>query len=256
MDDTPNPQPEPINVDEVLTELLNVDTEIERFQTRRAALRDRLDQEARRRWKQDRAVPSWKVPRLGSATLAGVDSQAPSIVDEFAYSRWALSHHSVACQLVIDVTPPFDGASPAEIIEASLQEALNVGRSELNVLFNWNHVVVKVHPSVLTGLLASGRVTDEGQVISEDGEIVPGVHVAKKDPYLSVRLHREAKARARARAEADESRAQAMREQLRDEDALAEIHEARQAIGAPWAPEDVPRTTVPVIDYVDEDEPF
>lgn len=57
-------------------------------------------------------------------------------------------------------------------------------------------VVTLVEASLLTALGKSGVSDPDGRLITGDGEMVPGVEVVAKRPYLSVRLDREAKARA------------------------------------------------------------
>ena len=62
-------------------------------------------------------------------------------------------------------------------------------------------IVTLVEASLLTALGKSGASDPDGRLITNDGEMVPGVEVVAKRPYLSVRLDREAKARAVASLE-------------------------------------------------------
>lgn len=179
-----------LNVQEVLTELLATDARMAALKAHREELRSTLDAEARKRWVEDGAVPSWKVARLGSATLAGTESTTANVVDPDAYASWARGSRTESVTLEVTV--------PAVAVDDHT-EALAALEGADGVQSAW-----RVHPGVLNGLVAEGRIdVDSGALWSGDGEVVPGVRVSLKDPYLSVRLVPEAKRRALAELAGD-----------------------------------------------------
>lgn len=62
-------------------------------------------------------------------------------------------------------------------------------------------VVTIVESSLLTALGKSGAVDPDGRLITDEGELVPGIEAVARRPYLRVALDREAKARAIAELE-------------------------------------------------------
>jgi hypothetical protein len=58
-----------------------------------------------------------------------------------------------------------------------------------------------VETSLLTALTKGGVVDPDGRLVTGDGEVVPGVEVRPRRPYLTVKLDREARARAVAALE-------------------------------------------------------
>ncbi len=238
-----------MNVQVLLSELLETDARMAALKARRDELRSTLAEEAAKRYAEDGAVPSWKVPRLGTATLAGTDSTETQVTDEAAYAEWARVDRpeSVVYELVMPATVVDDHAEAL----ASLEGAPGVTSA------------FRVHPGVLSGLVASGRADpDAGKLIAEDGQIIPGVRVSRKEPYLSVRLTPEAKRRALAQVAGDtESKLIAAEAAAADDlPANPEFHDdngeedrrrAQAAVGSPGAPEAWEPAPHMLDDYVD-----
>jgi hypothetical protein len=204
-----------MNVQQLLSELLTIEAQMGALKARKDELRGDLDTEARRRWDEDGAVPSFKVARLGSATLAGCDKTTTEVVNPEAYAAWARGAREESVALVLRI--------PAPVIDAHADALASLQGAE-GIAEEW-----QVHPAVLNGLVAAGRTDpDAGILIEETGEVVPGVRVSLKDPYLTVRLDPEAKRRALAHAAAEREQAMLLAEGVRE--AAAAI--AREAVGA------------------------
>ncbi len=246
-----------MNVQELLSELLTIDAKAAALKGRRDDLRAELDAEARRRWAEDGAVPSFKVARLGSATLSGCDSTTTEVVDLEAYAAWARGAREESVALVLRV--------PAEMIDYVAEELAALHGAK-GVEEEW-----QVHPAVLTGLVSEGRIDPEaGILIAESGEVIPGVIVRPKDPHLTVRLDPEAKRRALAHAAAEreqvmiaavkeEAAAIADAEDAKWTDAEARAAEdAQEAVGAPRGVEDAAPSLAPGSPewYADLDDVF
>lgn len=183
--------PKTVNARALLAEVLHIDARMSAYKARREELRDELSAEALRRYEAEGAAPSWKVPRLGTATLAAVDSEAVTdVTDDDAYAEWVLNTHPTEAELVIRIPGHLTDSDQLKAVVATM---VTVGA----------RVDIEPAPAFLTALVKTGRADpDAGILIAEDGEIVPGVTVTKKDPYLSIRLTPEAKARARQQIEA------------------------------------------------------
>ncbi len=175
-----------MNVGERLEELLEVQAQLDALEDKRRALRSELVQEAIQRWEQDGAAPTWRVPGLGTACLAGVDSTEVVVVDDKAYAEWASLVHPEAATIVLRI--PVAALEGARVdLAGLLATALPGVRTKTNL---------EVDPLLIKSLSKTAVVHD-GLLFTEDGA-VEGVKVVPKTPYLSVRLAAEAKARAKA----------------------------------------------------------
>lgn len=77
--------------------------------------------------------------------------------------------------------------------------------SALSILgANAVEVVTRVRPNFRESLLAAGRATESGAVVTAHGEVVAGVTAKARVPYLHVRLSKEAKAAAAVELGIDE----------------------------------------------------
>lgn len=56
--------------------------------------------------------------------------------------------------------------------------------------------VTLVEASLLTALCKEGKADSEDRLVTPDGEVVPGVELRARRPWISIRLSAEAKARA------------------------------------------------------------
>lgn len=181
-------------VQTILAELLHTTARIDALTKRKDELRAILAAEARRRWEAEGAAPSWKVPRQGTATLAATDSDPEvTVTDPDTYAAWLAAEHPTEVEQIITLDPSRLDAlddDTRDQVGAALATLLNAPGAQFTL---------RPRPAYLTALVKAGRLdVDAGQLISEDGELVPGVTVHPKEPYLSVRLNPEAKARARA----------------------------------------------------------
>ncbi len=145
--------------------------------------------EAIQRWEQDGAAPTWRVPGLGTACLAGVDSTEVVVVDDKAYAEWASLVHPEVVSIVLRI--PVAALEGARVdLAGLLATALPGVRTKTNL---------EVDPLLIKSL-GKTAVAHDGALFTEDGA-VEGVRVVPKTPYLSVRLAAEAKARAKASLE-------------------------------------------------------
>ncbi len=155
-----------------------------------------LEAEALACWRDDGVAPTWRRAGLGTVSLCGTDSTEARITDAGAYGAWAARAHAGCTYLVTRV--PVTTLEPGDVEEAA---GLVVRAAELARQLPGASVRFEPEPGLLRGLAKSGASL-EGKLATEDGELVPGVAVVPKAPYLSVRLVEEAKARARAALEA------------------------------------------------------
>lgn len=200
-----------VNPRGILTELLDVTARIDALTTRKTELRQLLEAEARRRYDEDGAVPSWKVPRLGTATLAAVDAEPNvDIVDAGAFATWLVDVYPTEVEQVITIAgttladnPKVAPAVPPQAVEGAALEPFGgyALQEVITALAALPGVTVAMVPrtKILDVIVAGGLAdADSGHLVDESGAIVDGVTVTPKTPYLSVRLNAEAKARARA----------------------------------------------------------
>lgn len=195
----PDPAP-PINVQQVLAELLHVGAKIDALNARKTELRATLEAEALRRWESDHAVPSWKVPRLGSATLAAVDVDPDiSVTDDNVYVEWLVENYPTEVDQVVEIP----GAVLARAADDPAAAAAIAAVSALIVAVPGVRFAYHHEPAFLKALVAGGRAdVESGRLADANGVLVDGITVTAKRPYLSVRAHPEAKARARAELDA------------------------------------------------------
>lgn len=173
---------------ELLEQLLAVEARLAVAEADKSRLRAELDRTARERHEADGAVPTFKVRGVGQATLAGVDSYHPAVVDQKAYNEWAVQEHQENVTLVIEVPlSALDGIDD-EMIRA-LHDVLEVPRVQ------WRH---EVHPSLLKWIAENAASPDNSTVIVEGGEVVEGVRMQEAPVRLQVRFDSSAKARAAA----------------------------------------------------------
>ncbi len=175
-----------MNVGERLADLLEVQAQLDALEDKRRALRSELVQEAIQCWEQDGAAPTWRVPGLGTACLAGVDSTEVVVVDDKRYAEWASLVHPEATTIVLRI--PVAALEGARVDLAGLLATALPGAGTKTTL--------EVDPLLIKSL-SKTAVAHEGSLFTEDGA-VEGVKVVPKTPYLSVRLASEAKARAKA----------------------------------------------------------
>ncbi len=171
-----------MNVGERLEELLEVQAQLDALEDKRRALRSELVQEAIQRWEEDGAAPTWRVPGLGTACLAGVDSTEVVVVDDKAYAEWASLVHPEAATIVLRI--PVAALEGGEIDFGEVLAGVPVAMD------------LEVDPLLIKSL-SKTAVAHDGLLFTKDGA-VEGVKVVPKTPYLSVRLASEAKARAKA----------------------------------------------------------
>lgn len=176
-----------INARGLLTEVLHIDAKLDAYKTRRAELRGLLETEALARYEAEGAAPSWKVARLGSATLCAADADpVVNVTDDDAYAEWVLNNHPTEAEVVLRIPGPLADADQVRELVAVLT---TIGC----------RVDIEPAAAFLAAIEKTGRAdTEAGILIDKSGEIVPGVTVTKKAPYLRVTLDAEAKARARA----------------------------------------------------------
>lgn len=188
-----------VNPRGILTELLDVTARIDALTARKGELRQLLEAEARRRYAEDGAVPSWKVPRLGTATLAAADAEPNvDIVDAGAFATWLVDVYPTEVEQVITIAGTTLSDNPSVMPGA---EGLYPLQDVVTALAAVPGITVALTPrtAILAVIVASGLADAEtGHLVDQGGAIVDGVTVTPKTPYLSVRLNAEAKARARA----------------------------------------------------------
>lgn len=221
MPDTPTPPARKINVQQTLAELLDIDAKIAAWKDRRDGLRSDLSAAALERWHADGAIPSWRVPRLGSATLVGAETEPTvNVTDDDAYAQWVLTSHPTEAELVVSLprwaaTDESIARALAVILAASAETTIRIpGPTFANndevqascaqlIIAGTATIDAEVQPAFLAALVAGGLADAEsGQLIEAEGEIVPGVTVTAKEPTLRVTLNAEAKARAKATIDA------------------------------------------------------
>ena len=182
-----------MDVKRKLAELLEVEGDLDARKVRKTELRAELEAEALTRWREEGAAPSWKAPGLGSASLCGTDSREPVIRDAAAWEAWAAANHPESVTLVLRL-PAGALGSPDDELHQRLADAL--------VEFARQHggtLSTEVEPLLLSALSKTGAATPDGRLVAKDGDLVAGVEVREKEPYLRVVLDKEAKARARAK---------------------------------------------------------
>lgn len=180
---------------ELVEELLTVDVEKARIDARRQALRAELEERARRVHREDGVVPTWKAAGLGVVTWCAAESEvSPVLVDDDAYADWAAAEHPDNVTLRLEVTLTALRANGYGDLPTFVRVLKGIPGTRIDYL---------VAPALFDALIAGGyRLADLGdgefRLVGPDGSVVPGVGGKRRDPYLSVRLDRQAKARARA----------------------------------------------------------
>lgn len=150
----------------MLEELLADTARRDALDARIKTLRGELEAELTARLEADGAVPSVKAGGLGSATLAAADPERPSY----------------------KITVVDEAALTAWVAERFPSEV---------------ETVTRVRPAFLGAITEGAKVLPDGSCMTDDGELLAGVAGQRRNPYLSVRLDREAKDRARAELEAE-----------------------------------------------------
>lgn len=197
-----------MRVDLVIRKLLTATAEKTGAERRIALLRDQLDREARRRYSEEGAAPTWKAPRLGVVRLDPKDAK-PYVDDAQAFANYVAERHPDEVEATITL--------PAASLEAAIDALDFAGVGDYRALLEVREPFrtklleeLKVETTAAVDPSPSGdspvevaysalRLLDEttGEV-----EAVAGVKVHPPGATLVVTLDRDAKARAIADADA------------------------------------------------------
>lgn len=180
-----------MDVRATLASLLDATAAKAAVEARIGVLRDRLDVEARRRWTEEGAAPTWKAAGLGSAAWEGADAPAkPHVRDAAAFAGWLAQQR------------------PAEVVATIAVEAdaLAEALDALRFAGVAASATVEARPAYLAAYLPTLALdlAEEGAELTAvdpaTGEVVPGLGATRGAPRLVVRLDRERKAAAVAEA--------------------------------------------------------
>jgi hypothetical protein len=163
-------------------------------ETRIGALRLDLETEARRRFTEEGAAPSWKAAGLGSVRLDGADAAPkPYVRDESEFASWLAQNYPTEAVATVTVDPDKLADALAALALAGVA------------------ATAKVEPrpgfvSTWLPALELDQVSPDAEVAAIDpatGQFVPGIGATRAAPRLVVSLDKDRKATAVAEAEAE-----------------------------------------------------
>lgn len=189
-----------------IAELLQLTARKAAAEERIETIRAELHAEALTRLRDEGAAPAWKVRGMGSVTLAGADGKGELVVvDGAAFHAWASEAHPTETTRSASLTVDLSSFGPTEAeqvlthLRAQVTELAAVGvAAEVTDNAGVRGVFAKALLNTPTMYREVPDPTDDegpGQLMTVDGELVPGVVVRHKR-YISCRLDPEAKARA------------------------------------------------------------
>lgn len=190
-----------------IEELLSLTARKTAAEERIEAIRTELTEEALRRYRDEGAAPSWKTPGLGTVSLAGIGGTGELLVtDGAAFHAWVAANYPTEATRTVTLTVDLATMTVEEADEVAAHVATQVqALAELGLAAAVRDEL-GVRDAFTKALLTNGVVTEvadpeddaaPGKLITEAGELVPGVSVRRKR-YITTRLDAQAKARALA----------------------------------------------------------
>lgn len=174
-----------MNVSQSLAALLRIEARIDALKDTRAQLRKAVEDEARAQHESQGAAPTYRVAGIGTASLSGADSWAPSVTDPATWAGWVLEHFPTE----VDVIYRIPGQVPADV-QRRVAEVIDSVKAGLPIKRE-----VEVRALILKKLADAAPIVAEHTstsgthpLISEGGEIVPGVVMRRSEPRLSIRF--------------------------------------------------------------------
>lgn len=186
-----------------LHDVLELEAEKKRLQTRLDLIRGRLSEAFIEEFRRTNAAPTWKLPKLGQVRLDGINGEpAPYVSDEAEFANWLAQRYPtevVANIVLADTTQLDDALAALEFAGVSTSQATVTPRpTAAKMVFNAVELVAQHDED-------APPEDHAWMVVDSDGEVIPGASArASSEPRLVVAVDTQLKADMVAQAELED----------------------------------------------------